>query len=371
MKNHLCANGWLLTLTVALCCVLYPAIVWTYAHYLFPESAAGSLVTGKDADGKEVVKGSRLIAQAFSKDWYFQPRPSAAAYNATASSGTNWGPNNPKLRDRVARATGNFTVQYDAQKSPTTGSVQKDIEAWFTSQPHDLDKPEDALMVKWSGDYSTLASAWVKSDDNRPAVIEWLRQHPDILEDWRKSKENPPEVDLNDKDTIPFDDLVTPFFTSVAKTKEFKNRWPEPEEFDTGAKDDKGEAVKGKRFKPVTEGKDLQATFFDLWLQAHPDVALVKVPADMVTASGSGLDPHITLRNADYQMDSVVKARADATKKSPGEVRTLVQRIVKRHTFTPLSGLIGEPLVNVFEVNWEMDKEIPIPPAPAEAPKSP
>jgi K+-transporting ATPase ATPase C chain len=178
--------------------------------------------------------------------------------------------------------------------------------------------------------------------------------------------------DLNDeKATIPLTDIATAFFESVAATKEYQGRWLESEEFDTGAKDDNGKPVTGKRFKPAAEGTDIQATFFDMWLQVHPDVVLQKVPADMVTASGSGLDPHITLRNANYQLERVVAERARAVKLTAAAVRPRVEAILRDFAFVPLSGLIGEPLVNVLEVNMELDKQLPIPAAPAPAPAAP
>jgi K+-transporting ATPase ATPase C chain len=64
-----------------LCSVLYPLALLGVGQALFPAQANGSLVTGPD--GK--VIGSRLIAQNFTADQYFWPRPSAAGENAAAS----------------------------------------------------------------------------------------------------------------------------------------------------------------------------------------------------------------------------------------------------------------------------------------------
>ena len=50
-----------------------------------------------------------------------------------------------------------------------------------------------------------------------------------------------------------------------------------------------------------------------MWLQSHPDADLEPVPADMVMASGSGLDPDITLANALWQLDRVAPAWAKKT----------------------------------------------------------
>lgn len=93
----------LLTLIFAvLLCGVYPLAVWAGAQALFSDKANGSLIT--DADG--TVRGSALLAQNFSSDKYFQPRPSAAGtgYDATASSGTNLGPTSQKLADTIKAA---------------------------------------------------------------------------------------------------------------------------------------------------------------------------------------------------------------------------------------------------------------------------
>jgi K+-transporting ATPase ATPase C chain len=78
--------------------VVYPLAVTGFAWIMMQDAALGSLI---EKDGK--VIGSRLVGQAFTSDKYFHPRPSATdpAYNAAASSGSNLGPLNRALIQRV------------------------------------------------------------------------------------------------------------------------------------------------------------------------------------------------------------------------------------------------------------------------------
>jgi potassium-transporting ATPase KdpC subunit len=99
MKNLLTA--FLMTIvTTVLFGLAYPLVITGLAQVIFPENANGQLIRG--ADGK--VIGSRLIGQPFVSPGYFRSRPSAAGangYDAGASSGSNLGPTNQKLIDRV------------------------------------------------------------------------------------------------------------------------------------------------------------------------------------------------------------------------------------------------------------------------------
>ena len=84
--------------TAALVGLGYPLLLTGIAHVLFPRQAAGSLIL---RNGQ--VIGSELIAQSFTADKYFHPRPSAAGngYDATASGGTNLAQSNAKLAQRI------------------------------------------------------------------------------------------------------------------------------------------------------------------------------------------------------------------------------------------------------------------------------
>jgi K+-transporting ATPase ATPase C chain len=77
--------------------VAYPLVVTGVAQVAFPEQANGSLVY----DDQEKVRGSELIAQAFTGEEWFHPRPSAGAFATVASGASNLSPSNPALATRI------------------------------------------------------------------------------------------------------------------------------------------------------------------------------------------------------------------------------------------------------------------------------
>ena len=96
--------------------LIYPGVVTGLCQLLFSRPANGSLL---EVNGK--IVGSTLLGQNFSKPEYFHPRPSAAGndgYDATASGGSNLGPTNQKLVDRMKADIAKFRKENPAYQGP-------------------------------------------------------------------------------------------------------------------------------------------------------------------------------------------------------------------------------------------------------------
>lgn len=147
---------------------------------------------------------------------------------------------------------------------------------------------------------------------------------------------------------------------------------------DTGRKDEEEEPIleadpRYFQSRPSATGYDPSGTFFNnlgpnqqdladllkenlgAYLEREgrytPGLRPAEVPPDAVTTSGSGVDPHISERNAAIQANRVARERGLA----PARVRELVEAASTR----PLLGLAGERSINVLELNLSLDQEAP------------
>jgi K+-transporting ATPase ATPase C chain len=336
MSSHLRANLWLLVLSLLLCSVIYPLILLGIGQSFFKHRADGSLVFGKD--GKPI--GSLLIAQPFTSDEYFWPRPSAASYNAAASGASNWSASNYLLRDRVARTLGPI-VKY--RSGPKKGQLAgPDVQQWFIEQDQKRPANQNGIVARWAKDHPSVAQNWIKADKlNGDYVIDWQRSHPTEIAQWIKDNPDTPAPKP--------EDLAVVFFADYSR--EHPGSFPVAVDFKA-----QGGRMQ-KRIEPVKEGADIQGVFFDMWLQEHQDVDLDPVPADMVMASGSGLDPHITLKNALYQLDRVAGKWATLNHRNAAQTRHEIEKLLHDKASAPLAGLAGVDLVNVLEINLALDKK--------------
>jgi potassium-transporting ATPase KdpC subunit len=388
MSGHIRANLLLLVLTVLLCAVLYPLVLWGIGQTVFREQAQGSII---EADGKPI--GSRLIAQEFKGDEYFQPRPSAASYNAAASGASNFSANNYLLRERVARQLGPIVrygkgAERDGKKAGVL--VGPDIEMWFQQDRY---QQQPGIVVQWASMHGGVAESWIKDTDTA------LKPQWKIDDKERESgqsllmqlAQDDPQLHSQLaaalKENATSADIAQAFFPLFSKR--YPGEWLTVEDDQTKATEKRKKLVRGK------ESADIQGIFFDMWRQEHPDVPLEEVPADMVTASASGLDPHITLQNALYQLKyRIPEARAkqfvvgqakklnqnfdklDESKRKVLEDQSrqvieakmgkrledrlteIIEKLLKEKAAAPLGGLVGVPLVNVLEINLALDQRM-------------
>jgi K+-transporting ATPase ATPase C chain len=317
----------LLAFAVVLTCGIYPAILWAIGQGFFPFEANGSIVNGPD--GKPV--GSLLVAQPFTKDEYFWPRPSAASYDGTASASSALAVSNYALRDRVARTIA--PVATYAEGSKKGQPVAPDVDAWFSADRYG-GKP--GIVAQWADAHNSLAQAWVNADPTHSAFVgSWAKAHPNVVADFVKA--NPANTQPKPSD------LAVVFFEHFSK--DHSGMFPSA----VTHKDPSGKDVTA--IEPVKSGSDIETTFFLMWREDHADVQLQNVPGDYVTGSGSGLDPDITLENAEFQLERVAGKWAQDLKRDPAQIKQEIEAMLQQHAFSPGDGLFGEPIVNVLEIN--------------------
>jgi K+-transporting ATPase ATPase C chain len=332
MLRSVTKSLWLLAFSVVIVCLIYPGVLFAIGQTVFPFQANGSILMGPD--GKPA--GSLLVAQPFTKDEYFQPRPSAASYNATASTSSALAVSNYALRDRVARQIAPVALYADGPKKGQ--AVAPDVDTWFQA---DKFAGASGIVAQWADAHNSLAQGWVTGDPTHGAFVDaWSKAHPDAVAAFIKANPSTPKPQASD--------LAVTFFEHWSKDH--------PGAFPSQVTAKGADGKTTTSIGPVTSGSDIETMFFETWREDHPNVALQNVPGDWVTTSGSGLDPHITLANAEFQLPRVANKWAADLKRDPTQVRAEVEGIVKQHTFSPGAGLFGGPIVNVLELNLELRK---------------
>jgi len=292
LAQHLAALRALLLLTVALGLV-YPLAITAVAQLPGLHSRAdGSLLSEPDS---RAPVGSRLIGQAFlDKDGkplvqYFQSRPSAAGggYDPTATSASNLGPED--------------VVDTLPDPNAAPGSDEAAGSQSLLSQVCARSKDVGSLEgVDWRRPFCT--------DDGVGAVLAVFHQNGLTGPVTRAVSVNQP-----------------------CPAKPFISTW-------------EGVAVECARY-----GQDYSHGVITPVRGTAPAVPVV--PADAVTASGSGLDPHISPAYAQLQLARVAKAR--------GMSIAELDAVVAAHTSGRTLGFLGEPTVNVLALNLDLDNRYP------------
>jgi K+-transporting ATPase ATPase C chain len=299
-RQHWAALRTLLVLTV-ITGFAYPLLIWAVAQLPgLHDRAEGSIVM---VNGKPV--GSRLIGQLFTDNngnplpQYFQSRPSSAGtngYDPTASSGSNLGPES--IVDTPADP-----AQIAAGKSPSDAGFKPSLLTQVCTRSAAAGQLEgvDGSRPFCTGDGVGAVLSVIGPRDAGGNVI-----HPARV------------VSVNQ----PCATTKQPFLESYQGVRVECAKYDEDYSI--------GQIVPIRGAAP-----------------ANP-----AVPADAVTASGSGLDPHISPAYADIQVARVAKARAISADQ--------VRKAVHDNEDGRVLGFMGESTVNVLQLNVELDKKYPL-----------
>jgi K+-transporting ATPase c subunit len=298
VRQHWAAFRLLLVLTV-ITGFAYPLLIWAIGQLWLQDKAEGSIVT---VNGKPV--GSRLIGQLFTDNngnplpQYFQSRPSAAGtngYDPTASSGSNLGPES--IVDTPADP-----AQIKAGKSPSDAGFKAGLLTLVCSRSAAAGQLEgvDGSRPFCTGDGVGAVLSVIGPRDAGGNVI-----HPARV------------VSVNQ----PCATTKQPFLETYEGVKVECAKYDE--DYSVG------------QIVPIRGAAP-----------ANP-----AVPADAVTESGSGLDPHISPAYADIQVARVAKVRAISADQ--------VRKAIHDNEDGRFLGFMGEPTVNVLLLNVELDKKYP------------
>jgi len=392
-----------------LVCGIYPAIVWGLAQLIFPHQANGSLI-GKD--GKPVTKdadavGSALLGQSFSDAKYFHSRPSAAGngYDPTASGGSNLGPTSAKLMFGTTKLFAYTVFAADKNQTmvvPVSGRVQGTVTevsktniavtpqgtaATKTTYVLDPAVADPNTTVNFHGRTvhatSIPAGAIVelKLSDKSPATVTAVNVADQEIDDGVSvvdTSANKITLDDSSGTVINVDpkntvfvvngkadarlDAVTPNMTVLAVVSvqmDFDGIADRVIHYCQDNKIDYKSSVPDSAFTDADGIDDMKLiTAFNA--ASNPTISPdpgKPIPADAVTGSGSGLDPHISPANALLQAQRV----ADARKMSLDKVKEMIGQYTEARGL----GIFGDPGVNVMRLNLALDQVAPVVPTPS------
>lgn len=320
----------LLAAIIIIVCGIYTLCLFGIGQILFPYQANGSMLYNQAG----IMIGSSLIAQEFVLDEYFKPRPSAANFDAAYSRSSALAGSNYKLRARIASSLGPTIHDADGNK------VADAIDKWFAK---DIYQGEKGIVAKWAQSYPEQAKSWANMNEEHASYISlWAKSHPDLVENFMQNNLNVLVPTVSE--------LTILFFQNFSK--QYPGKFPEI----VLVEKNNGENL--VNMIPISSGKEIQQIFFVMWMKDNPGIKLQNVASDMVTTSGSGLDPHISLKSALQQLDGVSSTWAKKLKLNHAEVNSAIGHLLIKKSFYPIWGLGGEPLINVLEVNLEINNYI-------------
>lgn len=384
--------------------------------------------TGKPTNDDTQAVGSALIGQNFSDAKYFHPRPSDAGtgYDATASGGSNLGPTSAKLMFGTTKLVA-FTIFVSSDPAhapvmPVSGRVQATV-AGLTEAPLTLTVAgapgASATTTRYALDPAmadpnnsspginfhsrsihaktlgamTGANVELKLSDKTPVMVTTVNVIDQEIDgvpstiDTAGNKITVPAVKPTDSPTVFNVDKNTVIVLDGkpgAKIADIpKNQTIHAvlsEQPDNSGLADlvveycEANHIKYKSSPPYSDYSDADGVDDVKLIDAFNELNKTKVPtvdperripADAVTASGSGLDPHISPANAQIQAQHVADARNMKVED--------VMKMIEQHTDGRSLGFLGEPGVNVLRLNLALDQlpAVPAPPAtPASGPSS-
>ena len=384
----------------------YPVVVWGLAQALFHHQAGGSLIgkDGRAVSRDEDAIGSSLLGQSFSDAKYFHARPSGAGngYDPTASGGSNLGPTSAKLMFGTTKYVAYTVFASDKSQTavvPVSGRVQGTVaevtkttisvvptgapngtKITFTLDPAVADPGTTVNFHGRTVHATTIPPGTIvelKLSDKKPPTVLTINAADQEIEGGVSlvdTSANKITLDDASGTVVNVDPKNTVFVVSGKPDAKLDGITPGMKihavisvqmDYDGIAdrvihycqdnKIDYKSSIPDSAFTDA-DGLDDQKLISAFNAASSPTITPDQskpLPADAVTASGSGLDPHISVANAALQAQRV----ADARKISLDKVRELIGKYTEGASL----GFLGEAGVNVLRLNLALDQVAPAP----------